>query len=65
MRPFLQVDLLAALVAFIWAIVATYQAPLATLVSPGAAVTFALAAAGRGVFTVRKAIEAQAASQEG
>lgn len=63
---FLNVDLLVALAAFLWAVLATYQQPLAALVSAEAAFTFALAAAGRGVLNVRKAIESDALpSQEG
>lgn len=49
----LNVDILSALLAFAFALVATYQAPLAELCSPGVAFTFALAAAVRGVASAR------------
>lgn len=48
-------DILAALVAVAWAVAALYATELATLCDPRVAFTFALAAAGRGVLSLKGA----------
>lgn len=59
---FVNVDLLAALCALLWAILSTYQEPLATLCSPQIAWLAFLAMAGRGVNTLRNTLAANGAS---
>lgn len=62
MLRYVNVDLLAALCALLWAILATYQAPLSALCSPEIAWLAFLAMSGRGIAGLRTALAADSAS---